>query len=247
VSAGKLTLLGWSVDLQRIALWVVIASVAAAAFMGVFALLAGDFGETQGRVLGTTFLILGASLLVMATAPAVTRGWLTPLPEAGIGLAIGGFGLFSVIIWNDDPPEVLVKLSMVLIIWAVTIAHASLLSAAKLEDAYVWVLWIAYGSAAALALILTIVVLNDFEGGSAMGRLIGVVAITVASSSIGVPVFHRMSRLDEVDIDFGRRPPGEATFSFCPSCGAGVEARAPGEVIECAACHSRTVVQPASD
>ncbi len=71
MDADKPNVVSPNLDLQRIALWFVIASVAAAALLGVSALLIGGFGDTQGRVLGTTFFVLAASLVTMATAPAV--------------------------------------------------------------------------------------------------------------------------------------------------------------------------------
>ena len=229
------------------ALWAVIASVTAAAFVGIVTLLLGEFGEIHGRILGTTFFVLVVSLIAMGTAPAVARRWLMPLPLGGIGLAVAGFSLLSVLIWTDEPSDGLLKLSGILIIWSVAIAHASLLSAARLPSKHLWALVIAYGSAVGLATLLSISIANEFDGGDGMARAIGVVAIAAAASAIAVPVLHRMSGLDEVE----RRSVGtQATgveLRFCPACAADVGVTRPGATMDCPNCRTQAVVNWAKE
>jgi NADH pyrophosphatase NudC (nudix superfamily) len=48
---------------KRIALRILIGSVAFSALLGIWALLSGDFGEIQAKVMGTSLFISGASIL----------------------------------------------------------------------------------------------------------------------------------------------------------------------------------------
>lgn len=235
-------------NLQRIGLWAVIASVGFAVIIGVSLLLIGESGETQGRVLSVAGFVLAAGLVAMATASAVSRRWLTPLPEAGSALAIAGFALLSVLIWSDDSPDALYKLSFVLIIWSLAIAHGALLSSARLAAAYLWSLVVAQGASIMLAATLSVVVVvNDIDGGTTTVRLIGIMLIAVVATSIAVSVFHGMSRLAE-----GERSPAAAAddgpiIGFCPLCGATVQAQQPGETVDCGSCGVRTVITLADE
>ena len=86
-------------------------SVGINAALGIVALLGGAFGDLQGRVLATSFLVSAAMGSVLVNVPAQRRPIRPPLPLVG---AIGGAGGFSILIlvaWIDDVPEPLIKLA----------------------------------------------------------------------------------------------------------------------------------------
>lgn len=234
-------------NLQRIGLWAVVASAGIAAFLGVLALLIGESGETQSRVFSVTGLVFAAGVVVSAATPAVSRKWLRPLPEVGIAFAMGGFGLLSVLTWNGDGPHNLYKLALTLIIWSLAIAHAALLSTARLATAYLWSLVVAYGTSIMLAVALSVVVANNVDGGTTTVRLVGILLIAAVGISIAVPVFHRMSRLAEDELSPVAAADDGATIGFCPLCGATVQAQQPGETVACGSCKVRTVVTLADE
>ena len=60
--------------LQRLVLYVLIASVVVSAAMGVFALLVGEFEETQGKLLVTSLSVSGAGIVAMACGFAWSEG-----------------------------------------------------------------------------------------------------------------------------------------------------------------------------
>ena len=60
-----------------------VASVAANAVLGIWALLSGDFGQTQRKILGTSFLVSAAMLSVLVNVPAVRKRVLWPAPMVG--------------------------------------------------------------------------------------------------------------------------------------------------------------------
>ena len=73
---------------KKIALFIFFASVAVNAALGIVALFAGEFGETQGKVLMTSLSISAASVGSLAMLPARERGLLGNVPNAGIVLII---------------------------------------------------------------------------------------------------------------------------------------------------------------
>ena len=65
-------------------------SVAINAVLGIVALLGGDFGELQGRVLASSVLVSAAMGSVLVNAPAIRRRVVWPVPLFGaIGVLIG--------------------------------------------------------------------------------------------------------------------------------------------------------------
>ena len=83
--------------LRKLILTVFFASVVINAVLGIVALFATNFGETQTDILLTSLTISTASVLSLAMFPARERGLASPIPSVGIGLTILGFGLFLVL------------------------------------------------------------------------------------------------------------------------------------------------------
>ncbi len=220
-------------EIIRVALWVLIASVVVGALMGIWALLVGDIGDTQGRMLGTNFSITGAGALVIVFGRAIDRPGLGRLPYAGLGLTLATLAIINGGIWLQVEAEPFWKFAATLVAVAVTAAHASLVSPAGLAIAFRWVAWGAIGSGVVLA-ALQLVALWAEPDGSAIGRSIGVFAILTSAASIAVPVMRRLSRIP-APLD------PSALVHFCPHCGEGL-AEPPGE-IECPHCGTRAHVE----
>jgi hypothetical protein len=226
---------------QRIALWIVIVSVSISAVLGILALLAGDFGETQWKILGTTSSVTGASVLAMASATAWGRRdiqWLAPLGAAagtaGFAIVIGG-------IWVEPSgSDVWWQSASSLIVVASAASYAALAARATLAGALRWALWTAYASDLLLALTIIAVIWTESDN-DAVARWIGIVAIVLASSTVLLPVFHRMSSERASEPAGPDAPPG---VRFCPRCGARITAAA-GEdgPHQCASCGARFQIE----
>ena len=80
-------------DPRRLGLGIFFVSVAVNAALGIYAVLAPDFGETQGKILGTSLCVTGAVVLALACEPAWERRLLGPVPYAGAVLGAVGFTL----------------------------------------------------------------------------------------------------------------------------------------------------------
>jgi hypothetical protein len=98
------------VSARRLLALIAIASLAISAVVAILILLFGDFGETEWRVLGTTFSISAASLLVLPGAILVERGERTIVGLANVALAAAAFVLALALLWVWQDSETLARL-----------------------------------------------------------------------------------------------------------------------------------------
>lgn len=197
----------------RLGIRAFIASVAVNAVLGAWALLSGDFGETEGRVLVTTFLISAAMLSVLLNAPALRKNVLRPLPAVGAVSSAAGFSLFIVVAWIQNPDETLIKLaaSGLVIGGAATLATALRLIGEPAPA--VWLRSMTEIAIAALSVTVLAVVWNE-GGDDWVARLIGIESIAVAAGTLLIPVLARFGR--------GAQMPAPAEFA-CPHCGEAID------------------------
>lgn len=193
---------------RRPLLAIVLGAIAVTAVLGLYAVLASDFGELQGKVLATSAAISVASILVLACAPAWERGLLRPLPAVAAGLALVALVLFVVGIWNELGEDFWSTFGTVLMlaVWGVL---ACLLVLARLAPRYRWTFF----AAAGLTLVLTALGIGALwgEGDSdTYGRTAGAFAVLSAAFVVAVPVLSRANR-DEI------KPATD--FGYCPRCG----------------------------
>ena len=234
----------------RVFLRLFILSVIVNAVLGIWALLAGDFGETQGKVLTTSFLVSAAMLSVLVNAPAMLRRCLWPFPVIGAATGAGGFALFTVVIWTESagPGDSVIKLTLSALLVAAAATLASSLALITLADRFRLLQLVARALIAVLAVSLLIAIWGELEM-DWYYRLVGVVGVLVAAVTLVIPVAWR----------FGSGGPGAGRHTdqagdhavrYCPSCGREVERRAlgPGEVNTCRNCGlSFQVVLPPRD
>lgn len=215
-----------------------VVAVVVNAALGIAALVAGEFGDTQRRVLFTSLAVSGAGVLVLACIPALERRRLGPLPGAGIAAAAGGGVLAIVLSWLDEPPETLGRAFGTLVVAAVAIAYGSLIGLARLPRRHVWVVRAGTGLALVLAGLVTTTIwgAGDSPG---MGRVVGVVAVLLAACTVLVPVLQRASR--------GPGSTGSAArIGYCPSCGAALGDRGVSAAIRCPRCGGAWQIRPAA-
>src|SRR5512144_2343493 len=85
---------------RRIALAGFFASVSINAALGIYALVAPEFGETQSKLLASSMCVTGAVLVALACEPAWERRLLGPVPYAGVVFGTLGFGMAVVGMWT---------------------------------------------------------------------------------------------------------------------------------------------------
>ncbi len=197
-------------NLKRLFLYTLIASTALSAVIGIGVILFGDFGNFEVRVLMTTLTVTAASILGLACGAYFELGRNKILPIAGISLAIAAALMTFLIIWNVmDESEVFIKCTATVTLLALSCAHLSLLSLARLDRRFAWSRVAAFVFIAALDAILLFLMWVEPEGTSdIVSRTIGILSILIASVTVITPVFHKLSvsdnRVAEIDAEIER-------------------------------------------
>ncbi|MCC6222777.1 MAG: hypothetical protein IT201_04715 [Thermoleophilia bacterium] len=215
--------------MRRLGLRIFFASVALNAALAIVALLAGSFGEIEGKILFSSLCVTGALVLVLACEAARGRGRLGPLPLAGSGASLAGFALLMAGVWVESSDDTFSRVTGTVLTPAVAAALVSVLSLADLAPRFLWTFRAAAGLTLVLAGLVAAGIWGEFDG-DWYGRWIGVVAVALAAFVIVVPVLARLSRREA-----GESPAVAGRISFCPACGVALSAAAGAET-RCEAC-----------
>jgi F420H(2)-dependent quinone reductase len=89
---------------KRLVLWGVSVLVSAAAALAIGILLFGHFGRTESRILGTTALLAGYSLLALPAAVLHDQRRLRVLADTVVALAVASASLAVSAMWMGEPP-----------------------------------------------------------------------------------------------------------------------------------------------
>jgi hypothetical protein len=202
--------------MRRIGLGAFFVSVAVNAALGIYAVLAPDFGETQGKILGTSLCVTAAVLLALACEPAWERTLLGPVPYLGAALGAIGFGLVIAAMWIEPESDVYGNVTSSTLTVAGACVAASLLVLARLAAHHQWVLRVTLALLALGAALLAIRPwLGDEPGGPYM-RVMGVTLIALAAFAVSVPVLHWVDRSAVALLATS------SAIRHCPYCGSAV-------------------------
>ena len=191
-------------ELRRLVGTVVIVSFSIAALMGIAALLgAGDFGETEGRILLTTVIVGAESMAVLCYLATAETRW-SLLGGLGGLVSLVAFGSALVLTWNDSGDlDELWKVFGVSLTIAASLAQASLLVAFESRRDNDILLLATLVMVTILAAMISGVILEVSDFDDTFGRALGVVAILDA---LGTVILLAMGA-------FGGRRAGTATLS----------------------------------
>jgi hypothetical protein len=138
----------------RIALFAVIGALTLTALLAIAIVLFGRFGQTEGRILGTTMLLALFGLLALPAALLLDQGRMRALAWVVLVLAAAGFTLATTLVWmGDDPPSVVVKLTATVVAFGLASTQTAAL-AARMRDADPAAVQALYRAATALVLVL---------------------------------------------------------------------------------------------
>lgn len=175
--------------------------------MGIWAIVSGEFGDTQGKILFTTLTVVGTSVLGLACGAFLESprsSNLKIVPQVGIALAVlCAFASFWLIWGNDgNGGDGIFKFTLVSLICAFSLAQLSLLSMARLAGRFRWSLVTAYIVILTLDLIICPIIVFELSGDDGLIlRLIGVLSVVAASLTVMIPIFHWLSRSEYVHDD----------------------------------------------
>lgn len=193
-----------NLKVKKTFLYTLIISIVVSALLGIWAILANEFGEFQGRVLATTLIVVGTSILGLACgafleSPKSTNLSLKIIPISGIILAFITALSTLLLIWQISSSQdwLMLKTIGVCGVFAFSLAQLSLLSMANLSEKFLGALTIAYSVILILAVMIAILIIAEpqNEDGWLM-RIIGVLGIIDAAVTVMIPIFHRLSRGD---------------------------------------------------
>ena len=193
-----------NLNLKKTFLYTLIASIAFSALLGIWAILSGDFGEFQARVLMTTLTVVATSILGLACgafweSQKSSNSLIKFIPIAGIVLTMVSALLTFALIWHivSSQNELVYKTIAITGLFAFTLAQLSLLSLADLSPKFMWVLTAVYLIALILASIVSILIIIEPRGESDfVMRFIGILGVVDAALTVMIPIFHRLSRGD---------------------------------------------------
>ncbi len=188
---------------RRVAIWTVIISLVITALIGIYTIVAGEFGETQSRVMLTTLAVAGFSILALCHLAVFGRdvkvfGWV------GIGTSGVALGLAATLIWWNwsdfmyQPSDLyltLTKSFAISALAAVSLAHANLMLLLQNSP----LRWIRTALSVALVLITIVptlvipVILTEgtfppMSFQDVYWRFFGVILILDALATIALPV-----------------------------------------------------------
>ena len=190
-----------------------LASVAVNAVLGIWALLSSDFGQTEGKVLATSFCVSGAMLGVLVNGTALTKRALWPVPAVAATSAAAGFLLLIAIVWVEPDADWWWKSLVSLLATAAggtLVALLALLSLQRVHEP----LRLAHGVATGLLVATSIAAAWSEADADWVARLIGVESIVVAALTLTVPALARFRPPESPAPD----EPGE--IIVCSRCGA---------------------------
>jgi hypothetical protein len=216
--------------LRRFGLGIFFVSIAVNAALGIYAVLAPDFGDTQGKILGTSLCVTGAVVLALACEPAWERKLLGPVPPIGAVLGAVGFALAVIGIWTETESEFWGKAMGTIFAVATACAVASLLALAQLAPRHAWVFRVTLGLLGLGAAMISLLLWLGDDPADEYLRALGVVMIVLAAFTVTVPVLHWVDRaaLAAAEAKTG-------AVRFCPYCGHEFTGD-PGADIQCARC-----------
>jgi len=182
---------------RRAAIIAIVASLAIAAVLGIVALLSGEFGELQGKVLLTTLTIAAFGTTALCHLAVVTRN-VRLVGFLGIAASAGAALCALVLIWADwstfTDTDGWWKGLCVLAVAAVSLAQANLLLllVARPQRLIRIALIATLVALTAVAVMIALPILTDGEipgdDGDAYWRVFGVLAILDALGTIALPI-----------------------------------------------------------
>ncbi|MBM3679325.1 MAG: hypothetical protein FJW96_15845, partial [Actinobacteria bacterium] len=216
---------------RRVGLGLFFGSVAVNAALGIVGLVAGDLGDVEGKLLGTSLCVTGAIVVGLLCVPAWERGRLGPVPATAAACGTLAFTLLTGTIWADGSDNTTYdQLLQSLFVTAAAGVVASLLALAILVRRHEIVLRLAYVLTAASAIAIVTQIWADIDS-EAFSRLVGVLLVLLAAFAVTIPVMHRLDR----DVAAGPDLRSEGSVRFCPFCGERATGEQ-GERIRCESC-----------
>jgi hypothetical protein len=184
----------------RILLWTAIVTFCGAALASIIVILSGGFGDTEAKILLSSFSIAAYSLAgLIATARFGRRPLF--LAPAGLGSAALGLVLTLALIWTEAGNDALWRIALSVMVIAGAIAHANLLLGnQERKDPAALVLKATFAVSALLTALIVVPILAAGEPGGGYWKLVAVLAVLLVLGTLVVPIVRKMSDTGNVPV-----------------------------------------------
>jgi uncharacterized protein (DUF983 family) len=209
------------VELRKAALRLLILSIGVSGVLAIVALVSGEFGNLQAKVLLSALATAGASICGMACGAAWDADRWRELAVAGIVVIVATLLLTLFNFWVEpEPIDLWMKCAGTGWLLGIATGHGCLLGMARADGLLARIrmasLGLGYLLAAGLALPLWEVSFTDNE---TYARWVGVIAVLMLMGSLSLPVAGRLRSLREQETPSVAAPIDQPTRTMCPACG----------------------------
>nr|HEX4315478.1 hypothetical protein [Kofleriaceae bacterium] len=224
----------------RLALRVLLASIAVSCLFAILGVAGGDSDHTAGKLFGSALAIGCASLLAMAAFYA----WSHPYARAiaRVCLATTGLALVGVMyaIWVHTSGDLAFDIIASAATLALASAHATILAQTRLAPSFQWARPATFACDAMLVGAVLAAVWHTGHHDEALFQGIAILSIVAVGMTLTTIVLHAMSRHEPVPVT-GER----AAVFYCPGCGKRLWA--PAGDVRCWHCTKVFAVHPVDD
>jgi hypothetical protein len=164
---------------RRFLLTAVAVSITATALLAIGILLFGSFGETEGRILGSTMILAGYALLALPAGFLFDQWRHLPLAAAVVGLAAAGLVLSLVNVWTGGASSEVGKAVLTATVFAGAAAQTAALAARRAESDPILVralFTVSCALAVVLATMVSVAAWAQFED-AVYFRILGALAV----------------------------------------------------------------------
>jgi len=186
-------------NIRNYALLSLIVSFCLCGLAGIIILIIGTFGETEQKVLNTTMIFAGYSILGLCCSILAGKRKFPYVAYTGVGICIAGLIYSIIFIWTDldsSSNVIYAKLSATFAILAFSFAHSSLILLVPAIRQYLKAVLASTISAMSIVWIMSLYFFwNDgkipFENGLYF-RIMGVFGILAALGTISAPILAKI-------------------------------------------------------
>ena len=180
----------------RVLLWTAIVTFCGAALASIIVILSGGFGDTEAKILLSSFSIAAYSLAGLIATARFGRqpAFLAP---SGLGSAALGLVLTLALIWTEADSDTLWRITLSLMIITGALAHANLLLGnQERRDPAALVLKATFAVSALLTALIVIPLLAGSEPDGGYWKLVAVLGVLLVLGTLVVPIVRKMSDSD---------------------------------------------------
>lgn len=237
-------------NLRKVFLWSMVASLGLDALLGIMALLLPAYGPGE-QILGSAALFAAFSLAALLCAIVLERRRLAVLMWTGIGCSAAAVLFWLVLVWFEPSlqyrtEETITRFGGTFTTAAIIIGQCGLLSLLRIDLRWARAVRVAtFAASAALGACIVLLIwtwpyIDYFMNGDDLLRMLGVMAILAMCGTVVTPILWKVQAVPHTDS--AESIPSRLRVSVvCPRCGTSQELQAgPGK---CATCGLRIAIE----